>query len=1455
MEKLFNSYLEKLINIDKRNPLVFYKEKKNYTLRIKEKTPVDVINTLNEYDKVALKEENDSSKKKFFVEADGDVLKIKKSLRKKYLEFLDEQGVNTLFVASFFLKFKFDNEDYFSPILLTAITIDYNYNVSSIDDELIINPALRYMLKVNYKLELDEEISIDNLDYLLKQIVDVTSGILTNESYIDIFSFYKLKMYQDLTDNKTKMLNHIHIRRLLGDNIETNPSIINKKTDLLVVDADSSQMQAVQMALEGKSFVLEGPPGTGKSQTITNIIAKCLENNKKVLFVAAKQAALNVVYNNLKKVSLDAFALPLYSINVRKKDVIDALYETLNTRDIEINKSYHDILEKREKSVLVLTHYQMLLSSNENQFNESVISLVEKVISLNKYNYFDYALDVSNFSTELFDEQYEIVRKFTRLKGYLYDYQKDLYYGYNFSDQSKEYKNNLVISTSVLISLFERFLILIETSKKEYSIAINTFNELMTLVHFVSLILKVQDYYDDMFDLNKLPKIIDDLTKLIESSDICIRKKQIINQFFNDNFFNLNGKEALSLIQDNKKKFFRFVNKRYCNLKKQLKACKVCKLKKDSIELALSNLIVYEEEFGKFEKNSSYIKSILKNNFKSIFTDFRKLKHICLGLMDIFSKNKHINFEHLSKEMFAKILLQGDKYKKYIEEIVKKDQKHFDYLDQVFDDGFNYKDLPFKDALNRFKEIKEKIVLQPTSISNYKTTFNRVCKAQEKGVIEFIDLAINTLVPQEDVENAFLHIYYKSMLNYLINSNQELSDFNYEDINIEKFDFTENDKLSHSVLQRIIHHMLIVKKPTDNIKSSAFDILNSEHEKKRNILPIRKLFERIPDLALDIKPCFLMSPLSVSTYIDAEKMVFDTLIFDEASQILVEDALGSIFRSKQFIVVGDSKQMPPTSFFQKEVYDDSSESSDFESILNVTKARYPSTMLKWHYRSKVESLISFSNKAFYGSNLITFADCYDDSSITGPTFYYVENGRYENRVNINEAKKVASLVFETMKNYPTYSLGVVAFSVSQEEEIERQIDILLDENPEFQQIYNSFQNAEFFVKNLETIQGDERDIIIISVGYAKDASGKFSHNFGPINREGGERRLNVLITRAKYNIKLVSSIRATDITNTNSLGSELLKKYLDYVEHCKQNQLDQNCRPALSITEEIGEFLTKSGLDISYEYGKSNKKINIIVNKPYNIAIEIDDSSYYQMEETRDRIRIRKETLEHLGWKYIFIYSLIWYKDKERVKEELLNKIYSDVVEVEYKELDDAKYIVQEEEKYLEYIEFNIGRLSYSNITYENFTKLINQIIHLESPIEVDYLLRKTNPVYRFEHITISQKNHLAQFMENSLFYYLRDGFIYKKGQKETPLRIPSKEQLENNTYRKIREISIEELSCGLKSLIQQNKVLSKLPLYKKLIEKLGFNRLSKELIDYLDLALELIKNISINGDIIKYEE
>lgn len=173
----------------------------------------------------------------------------------------------------------------------------------------------------------------------------------------------------------------------------------------------------------------------------------------------------------------------------------------------------------------------------------------------------------------------------------------------------------------------------------------------------------------------------------------------------------------------------------------------------------------------------------------------------------------------------------------------------------------------------------------------------------------------------------------------------------------------------------------------------------------------------------------------------------------------------------------------------------------------------------------------------------------------------------------------------------------------------------------------------------------------------------------------------------------------------------------------------------------------------------------------------------------------------------------------------------------------------------MEYIEFNIGRLSYSNITYENFTKLINQIIHLESPIEVDYLLRKTNPVYRFEHITISQKNHLAQFMENSLFYYLRDGFIYKKGQKETPLRIPSKEQLENNTYRKIREISIEELSCGLKSLIQQNKVLSKLPLYKKLIEKLGFNRLSKELIDYLDLALELIKNISINGDIIKYEE
>lgn len=379
-----------------------------------------------------------------------------------------------------------------------------------------------------------------------------------------------------------------------------------------------------------------------------------------------------------------------------------------------------------------------------------------------------------------------------------------------------------------------------------------------------------------------------------------------------------------------------------------------------------------------------------------------------------------------------------------------------------------------------------------------------------------------------------------------------------------------------------------------------------------------------------------MSPLSVSTFLGPD-MKFDVVIIDEASQIFPQDAIGAIYRGRQLIVVGDSMQMPPSNFFNSivdiESDDEEDDVTDFESILDLCSASFPQRRLKWHYRSRFEQLIAFSNKNFYDNELVTFPSAKRAGVGAGVDYVYVD-GTFDRKTKTNraEAEKIVDMVFESFEEHPERSLGVVAFSISQQNLIDRLISKRRQQDPSKESFFGSDRAEPFFVKNLETVQGDERDTVIFSVAYAKDAQGRLLLNFGPINRAGGERRLNVAVTRAKYNVRLVSSMHYTDIdlSRTQSVGARLLREYLDLAEN-GEIALERAVTVAAEdsfdseFETEVCEFLRSKGYSVDTQVGCSSFKIDMAVKRPdssdYVLAIECDGAAYHSSKTARDRDR------------------------------------------------------------------------------------------------------------------------------------------------------------------------------------------------------------------------------------------
>ena len=452
------------------------------------------------------------------------------------------------------------------------------------------------------------------------------------------------------------------------------------------------------------------------------------------------------------------------------------------------------------------------------------------------------------------------------------------------------------------------------------------------------------------------------------------------------------------------------------------------------------------------------------------------------------------------------------------------------------------------------------------------------------------------------------------------------------------------------------------RRPTTDIGQSA--VIRREASKKKRHMPVRILLDRARHVARAIKPCFMMSPLAVSQYL-APDMTFDVVIFDEASQISPGDAINCIYRGRALIAAGDQRQLPPTSFFSAADPDGSDEwveeeaAKDFESILDLAKGSgaFKSLTLRWHYRSRHENLIAFSNSAFYGGRLVTFPSADNTGPDVGVQLLLVDGVylRGTSRTNPAEAAAVAQRVLHHFTTRPSLSLGVVTFSEAQAEAVEHALEEARADRPDLDRFFPSGDRLDgFFVKSLEAVQGDERDVMIFSIGYGRDEQGQLSMNFGPLNRSGGERRLNVAITRARCRNEVVSTIGAADIkASVTSSGLRHLRRYLDFAER-GQAALALELTPTGGDTESPFEESVISairawGYEVTPQVGVARCRIDIGVHHPdhpgvYVLGVECDGLMYHSSQAARDRDRLREQVLRGLDWRLHRIWGTAWYR-------------------------------------------------------------------------------------------------------------------------------------------------------------------------------------------------------------------
>ncbi len=1333
-ENRFDQWERRLLDLTTRNGLLNVRFYKN-TLRLMVSSLSDVVQLLESDHEISILDRphdwdggvnsrdlgerisaTDPILKSLHKDAQGDKLrsyqdgkKLPKTLTELYRSSrlaIEESGANTLYVALGFLKW-FDPtkaKPFFAPIVLYPIRLERRsankgYYMTSRDEDLLLNETLFEFLKQNYNIELpDISAAIHNekgvdIRYILaavrKAVMEQDHWDVVEEATVSIFEFNRFVIWNDIRTNREQMSEHPLISSLvsgvldgsMAEEVSTDVELPSDQV-ALPIPADSSQLAAICEAASGRSFVLHGPPGTGKSQTITNIISNALFQGKRVLFVAEKMAALEVVQRRLAAIGLDPFCLELHSNKTKKSMVMDQLRKTT-----EVVQQMGDEAFQREAAHLdelkreLNGHVERL--HKKHSAGLSVYDCFERYSTIDMPESSCVKLSdkyIDTLTSELLREHTELVENYESTAGVVAEYSNSLReigmlsYSPDVRNRCQELITQTLHEATDLKSVAESVAELLRLNISELTKA--QYDAIHTVAWFV---------LGDPMPLGLIPNLNVELLNGLK--ELATLRKELearmaeLTARYNEHILDVNSVELRQkwLAAEHK-----WVLAKYLDRRAVIGTLSSYAL--DGKRIADGDVLTLCDVLDNIHRIQGEVDEVLDHIDRrySVKRELRGIDALTLStfherLGKLLSQTSQLQYADYSLTCQIANLLAGgwSSFKEHNGRVLQNYIASYSSLKA---------DIAQLEELTTSKleydgewviKIEQTLLRWSNNIVNLrsKVAYNVVRKQLfDVGLGAVVEAFEVGMVLSGEITKVYLKSLYKYSANRFISQDKELSFFQsilFED-KIKRFRklCKEFETITRRELVIRLTSMLPALRKEASQSSDVGFLQRCIRNGCRGV-SIRKLFETIPDLISRMCPVMLMSPLSVSQYLGSNWPQFDMVVFDEASQMPTCEAVAAISRGRSAVVVGDEHQLPPTNFFEAGVVSERySESVDLESILEDCLAlSMPQKYLLWHYRSKHESLITFSNRHFYLNSLKTFPS--NDDMATKVSFEYV-NGVYSRGSgcdNKEEAKAVVAEIKQRLSNPETasQSIGVVTFNVNQQSLIEDMLGDMLRSNPELEMLANQMHEP-IFIKNLENVQGDERDVILFSVGYGRDKQGKVTMTFGPLNRDGGERRLNVAVSRARYQMKIFSSLRYDDIDlyRSDSKGVKYLKSFLEYAERGKIALRDveygQKGRSKDAFVEAVASTLRERGYEVNTNIGSSEYRVDIGVVDPknpnrYMLGLLCDGHNYLSSQTAHDRDVTIPSVLRMLGWQLHNIWSVEWWDTPQHVLNGIIREI------------------------------------------------------------------------------------------------------------------------------------------------------------------------------------------------------
>ena len=1233
---------------------------------------------------------------------------------------LQEGGANTLYLALGFLLWKHNEKEqrrFRAPLILLPVTLIRKSVRSGIrmmahDDEPRFNTTLLEMLRKDFRInlgDLDGDLPTDQSgidvngiwNRVRREVRDTPGFEVVEDVVLGHFSFAKYLMWKDLVDRTEELRKTPIVKHLLDTPTEPYISSIPfvdgseidrdyKPSDLLApLPADSSQMAAIATADKGKDFVIIGPPGTGKSQTISNLIAHMLGKEKTVLFVSEKTAALEVVYRRLREVGLGQFCLELHSNKARKRDVLKQLGTAWDYQQRAESHTWYEVAER-----LRLLRDQLNLAVDRLHLRRRNGLTVHYAIGI-KVRENEAAARVA-FSWPSADHHDETdmgrmrdAAEKLRIQASAVDFVSErpfqLIQSGEWSPQWQAQVAERAGRLSAAALNFDR-----ASGQMLEAIGIDVPDRSMAridaLADFATIL---QDSWRKQTACFLEPNGVERIEALEEAEkrlkSYAQAQEALSCSYDPMSWRKLDGKEIAREWQAADAAWWpkRWLARRriVAHLKNggatgvpdpERDAPILTSLRDDGKTIdGLDDLLGCFKDWNAHTSNPDKLLD-LRLLGQRARESVGKLADDALALLEVRSKIRTLLAD--GNDLLAPDAAVGRSAK-----VLLRDYRSFrtarDDFEAIGNQSVAEHLAQDGNALEALRDTADTIVRHQAELRNWCGWWRRRTEAIDLGLASLVRGIENGRVPVDEIETTFEAAYCNWWSGAVIGEDDVLRNFSTPEhiAAIEKF--RDMDSRFQKLTAKYIAAKLMGRIPdSDDIRrKSSWGVLRHEIQKQRRHKPVRQLMSEIPDVLTTLAPCLMMSPLSVAQYLSAEQSLFDVVIFDEASQITVWDAVGCLARGRQAIVVGDPKQMPPTNFFSRADDDPDGDidiEGDLESILDqMVGASIPERTLRLHYRSRRESLIAFSNSRYYDNTLVTFpAPVHPDQGVhlVRPDGFYA---RGKARHNEGEAKAIVSEILRRLSHKESEvkerTIGVVTFNSQQQNLIENLLDDARRKNPDIEWAFDADKMIEpVFVKNLETVQGDERDVILFSITYGPDQGDHVTMNFGPLNREGGERRLNVALTRARHEMLVFSTLDADRINLSRSQARAVadLKHFLEFARRGPSAL-------GAAVYGSIGDFespfeqavaraLGDKGWIVHPQVGVSAYRIDLGIAHPdapgkYLAGVECDGAMYHSSAYARERDKIRQSVLEGLGWTLFRIWSTDWWTHRAKALDTL----------------------------------------------------------------------------------------------------------------------------------------------------------------------------------------------------------